>query len=78
MRLLRLPPVLGGLIGIAAALVFVAVVTLIDSSDSAVWWWPAVAIFGAIGGGVLGSLLGTEAEGESPQESYDGDAAPDT
>jgi hypothetical protein len=74
MRVLRSPPALGGLIGITVALVFVAVVTAIDSSDTAVWWWPAVAIFGAIGGGVLGSLLGAEAEGESPDE-YDSESS---
>jgi hypothetical protein len=76
-RVLRTPPVLGLLIGIAAALIFVAVVTAIAGSDTQVWWWPAVAVFGGIGGGVLGSLMGAEAEGESPDESYDGDPARD-
>ena len=77
MSLLRSPPVLGCVAGAVLALLFVAVVTAIAGSDSAVWWWPAVAIFGAIGGGVLGALLGTEAEGESPDESYDRDTAGD-
>jgi hypothetical protein len=75
-HVLRTPPVLGALGGIAAALIFVAVVTAIAGSDSEVWWWPIVAIFGAIGGGVLGSLIGTEAEGESPDE-YESDPARD-
>ena len=77
MSVLRTPPVLGGLIGTAAALLFVAVVTAIAGSDSEIWWWPAVAVFGAVGGAVLGSLIGTEAEGESPDEAYDGDRARD-
>jgi hypothetical protein len=77
MRVLRTPPVLGLLIGAIAALLFVAVVTAIAGSNSKIWWWPAVAVAGAIGGGVLGSLFGTEAEGESPDEAYEGDAAPD-
>jgi hypothetical protein len=77
-RILRSPPVLGGLLGVIVALAFVAVVTAVDSSDTAVWWWPAVAVIGVIGGAVLGSLLGTEAEGESPDEAYDGDSARDT
>jgi hypothetical protein len=76
-RVLRSPPVLGALGGIVVALLFVAVVTAIGSSDSEVWWWPAVAIFGGIGGAVLGSLIGTEAEGESPDE-YESDASRDT
>jgi hypothetical protein len=75
-RVLRAPPVLGLLIGVAAALVFVAVVTAIASSDREIWWWPAVAVAGAVGGAVLGSLFGTEAEGESPDE-YDSDSARD-
>jgi hypothetical protein len=76
-RELRTPPVLGGLIGAAVGVLAVAVVTVIASSDSAIWWWPVVAVFGAIGGAVLGSLIGTEAEGESPDEAYDGDPARD-
>ena len=76
MRVLRNPLVLGALIGTAVALLFVGVVTAVAGSDSAVWWWPAVAVFGAIGGAVLGSLIGAEAEGESPDE-YDSDSARD-
>jgi hypothetical protein len=74
---LRTPPVLGGLVGTGAAVLFVVIVTAIAGSDSEIWWWPAVAIFGGIGGAVLGSLVGTEAEGESPDEAYDGDSAPE-
>jgi hypothetical protein len=59
----------------AACLLFVAVVTAIAESDTAIWWWPAVAVAGVVGGGVLGSLFGAEAEGESPDEAYDGDPA---
>lgn len=70
MSVLRTPPVLGGLIGAAAALLFVAVVTAIAGSNTEIWWWPAVAVAGVIGGAVLGSLIGTEAEGESPDEAY--------
>jgi hypothetical protein len=51
----------------------VAVVTAIAGSDTGIWWWPAVAVAGVVGGGVLGSLFGAEAEGESPDEAYDGD-----
>jgi hypothetical protein len=70
MSLLRSPPLLGGLVGAAAGMLFVAVVTLIAGSDGAIWWWPAVAIAGALGGAIVGPLFGAEAEGESPDE-YD-------
>jgi hypothetical protein len=76
MSVLRIPPVLGGLIGIAVGLIFVAVVTAIAGSDTAIWWWPAVAVATGIGGAVLGSLVGAEAEGESPDEAYDSDPSP--
>jgi hypothetical protein len=76
MRLLRTPPIVGLVIGIAVALIFVAIVTAIAGSNTQTWWWPAVAVAGAIGGGVLGSLMGAEAEGESPDE-YDSDPARD-
>jgi hypothetical protein len=69
--------VLGALIGAGAGVLLVAVVTVVAGSDSQIWWWPAVAVFCAIGGGVLGSLIATEAEGESPDEAYDSDSARD-
>ena len=77
MRFLRAPPVLGGLVCAAAGLLLVAVATAIVGSDGAIWWWPAVAVAGAIGGASIGPLFGAEAEGESPDEAYDGDQAPD-
>jgi ABC-type Fe3+-siderophore transport system permease subunit len=70
---LRNPLVLGGLIGMAVGVLFVAVVTAIAGSDTGIWWWPAVAVAGVVGGAVLGSLFGAEAEGESRDEAYDGD-----
>jgi hypothetical protein len=69
---LRHPPVLGALLGVAVALLFVGVVTAI-AGRTEIWWWPAVAVAGIIGGGVLGSVLGAEAEGEPPDEAYEGD-----
>jgi hypothetical protein len=78
MRELRSPPVLGAVIGAAAGVLLVFVITEIAGSDSQIWWWPAVALFCAIGGGVLGALIATEAEGESPDEAYDSDPARDT
>jgi hypothetical protein len=69
---LRAPPVLGGLIGTAVALLFVAIVTGIAGSEGEIWWWPAVALAGAIGGAAVGPLFGAEVEGESPDE-YDDD-----
>jgi hypothetical protein len=71
-RVLRSPPILGGLLGTTVALLFAAVVTAIAGSETEFWWWPAVAVFCAIGGGVLGSVLGVEASGESPDEDYHG------
>jgi hypothetical protein len=70
---LRVPPLLGGLVGAAAALLFVAIVTVIVGTHTEVWWWPATAVAGIIGGAVLGSMLGMETEGESPDEAYNGD-----
>jgi hypothetical protein len=75
MHVLRTPPVIGLLLGALAALVFVVIVTAIAGSNGKIWWWPAVAVAGAIGGGVLGSLFGTESEGESPDEAYDDESA---
>jgi hypothetical protein len=69
MNMLRTPPVLGALIGIAVTLGFAAVVTAIAGSDSQIWWWPAVAVFVAIGGAVMGSLFGAESEGPPPDEA---------
>lgn len=77
MSLLRAPPVLGSLVGAAAGLLFVVVVTAIAGSDGAIWWWPAVAVAGAFGGAIVGPLFGAEAEGESPDEAYDGDPTRD-
>jgi hypothetical protein len=59
-------------LGVAAALLFVGVVTWIAGSDTSVWWWPAAAVTGAFCGAVMGALFGVEAEGESPDEAYDG------
>jgi hypothetical protein len=61
----------GLLLGVMAAVIFVAVTTLFVGSDRSLWWWPPVLVFGAVGGGVIGSLLGAEAAGEAPEEGYD-------
>lgn len=60
----------GLVLGVAAAVIFVAVVTWLAGSDRSLWWWPAVLAFGAVGGGVIGSLLGAESAGEAPEEGY--------
>jgi hypothetical protein len=65
-------PVTGFVLGITAAMIFVAVTTLFAGADRSLWWWPAVLIAGAIGGGVIGALFGAESEGEAPEEGYDG------
>ena len=70
MKVLRDAPLLGAVGGVVFALVFVGAVTAIAGSDTSIWWWPATAVAGAVGGGVLGSLFGAEAEGESPDEGY--------
>jgi hypothetical protein len=62
----------GFVLGVTAALIFVAVTTLFEGSDRSLWWWPAVLVSGAIGGGVIGALFGAESEGEAPEERYDG------
>jgi len=62
--------VIGLVLGVVVAVVVVVVVSLFASSDTSVWWWPAVLVFGAIGGGVIGALLGEEAAGEAPEEGY--------
>jgi hypothetical protein len=64
-------PVTGLVLGVAAAVIVVAVITLFVDSDMSLWWWPAALVIGAIGGGVIGALLGEEAAGESPDEGYD-------
>ena len=76
MSFLRSPPVLGGLICTAAGLLFVVIVIAITGSDGDTWWWPAVAVASAIGGAAIGPLFGAEVEGESSDESYDGDPTP--
>jgi hypothetical protein len=65
-------PLAGFLLGVLVAALFVAVTTPFASDDKSLWWWPAALVAGAIGGGVLGALVGTEASGESPDERYDG------
>ena len=62
--------VIGLVLGVVVAVVIVAAISLFASSDTSVWWWPAVLVFGAIGGGVIGALLGEEAAGEAPEEGY--------
>jgi hypothetical protein len=65
-------PVAGFLLGVTAAVIFVAVTTPFAGSDRSLWWWPAVLASGAICGGVIGALFGAESAGESPDEEYDG------
>jgi hypothetical protein len=65
-------PVKGLVLGVVIAVIVVGVITLVAGSDSSVWWWPVVFVFGAVGGGVIGALVGEEAAGESPDESYSG------
>lgn len=65
-------PVAGFVLGITAAVIVVAVTTPFAGFDRSVWWWPAVLVSGAIGGGVIGALFGAESAGEAPEEGYDG------
>jgi peptidoglycan/LPS O-acetylase OafA/YrhL len=68
--------VVAALLGAVVAIVIVAVITSVSGSDTSIWWWPATATAGVVGGLVLGGLFGIEAEGELPEEFGDATSAP--
>jgi hypothetical protein len=61
-------------LGVAVALLGVVGITSVAGSNTDIWWWPAGAIVGIIGGAAMGTLFSVEAAGESPDEEYDGAA----
>jgi hypothetical protein len=65
---------IGAVLGIAVALSLVVGVRYVLGSGTSAKWWP-VAVAAALGGGVMGAIFGVEADGELPDEGYDG--APD-
>jgi hypothetical protein len=65
---------IGAVLGVAVALGLVIGVRYVLGSGASATWWP-VTVAAALGGGVMGAIVGVEADGELPDEGYDG--APD-
>jgi hypothetical protein len=62
---------IGGVLGVVVALSLSTGVRDVLGSGTSAKWWP-LAVAAALGGGVVGAIVGVEADGELPDEGYDG------